>query len=243
MPAEGSDMCGRYTITVTMEEMMLYYFADRPQVPFHLPRYNVAPTQLVPAVVNDGRRNRLGLLKWGLIPPWAEDERAGSRMINARAETLEERPAYREAFRRKRCLIPADGFYEWKTATDGGKRPYRIRLKDGGLFSMAALYETWIAPDGRRIGSFAIVTTEPNRLMAGIHDRMPVILKREDEALWLDRRLQDPVRLKELLVPYPDERMEAYEVDKRVGNPANDDAACLERVSGGPPPNGTWPTT
>ncbi|WP_276352584.1 SOS response-associated peptidase [Cohnella caldifontis] len=226
-------MCGRYTITVTMEELMLHYFADLPSVPFHLPRYNVAPTQMVPAVVNDGQRNRLGLLKWGLIPPWADDEKGGSRLINARAETLQERPAYRDAFRRKRCLIPADGFYEWKAAPGGGgKRPYRIRLKGGGLFSMAALYETWTAPDGRRVSSFAIVTTEPNKLMAGIHDRMPVILRREDEALWLDRRVQDPAELTELLVSYPDDEMEAYEVDRRVGNPANDDAACLEKASG-----------
>ncbi|TJY43243.1 SOS response-associated peptidase [Cohnella pontilimi] len=224
-------MCGRYTITVTLEELMLRYFAEFPAVPFQLPRYNVAPTQMMPAVVNDGQRNRLGLLKWGLIPPWADDEKVGSRMINARAETLEERPAYRSAFRRKRCLIPADGFYEWKTAA-GGKRPYRIVLKGGGLFSMAALYETWTAPDGRKVSSFAIVTTEPNRLMADIHDRMPVILRPEDEALWLDRNVQDPEPLKRLLVPYPAGEMDAYEVDKRVGSPAHDDPACLERVSG-----------
>ncbi|MBW5444649.1 SOS response-associated peptidase [Cohnella sp. CFH 77786] len=224
-------MCGRYTITITLEELMLRYFAELPAAEFHLPRYNVAPTQMVPAVVNDGRRNRLGLLKWGLIPPWAEDEKAGSRLINARAETLEERPAYRDAYRRKRCLVPADGFYEWKSEPGkGGKRPYRIVLRGGGMFSMAALYETWTAPDGRKVGSFAIVTTEPNALMAGIHDRMPVILRPEDEALWLDRQVQDPSLLRHLLVPYPADEMEAYEVDKRVGSPANDDAGCLERV-------------
>lgn len=225
-------MCGRYTITITMEELMMRYFAELPAVPFHLPRYNVAPTQQVPTVVNDGQRNRLGLLKWGLIPPWAEDEKIGARMINARAETLEERPAFRDAYRRKRCLIPADGFYEWKKGPGGGKRPYRIVLRSGGLFSMAALYETWTAPDGSKVSSFAIVTTQPNRLMADIHDRMPVILQPEDEALWLDRQVQDPARLRDLLVPYPAEEMEAYEVDKRVGSPANDDPACLERVSG-----------
>lgn len=226
-------MCGRYTVTVTLEELLLYYFAEPPGVPFELPRYNVAPTQLVPAVVNDGHRNRLGLLKWGLIPPWAEDEKIGARMINARAETLEERPAFRDAFRRKRCLIPADGFYEWKAAADGGKqkRPYRITARGGALFSMAGLYETWTSPDGRKVSSFAVITTQPNRLMAGIHDRMPVILRPEDEALWLDRGVQDPGRLKELLVPYPDGEMEAYEVDKRVGSPAYDDPACLKPYS------------
>jgi putative SOS response-associated peptidase YedK len=215
-----------------MEELMMRYFAELPSVPFHLPRYNVAPTQMLPAVVNDGQRNRLGLLKWGLIPPWSKEEKAGSRMINARAETLEERPAYRDAFRRKRCLIPADGFYEWKTADGGGKRPYRIMLKGGGLFSMAALYETWMTPDGRKVSSFAIVTTEPNRLMADIHDRMPVILRPEDEALWLNREVQEPARLKGLLVPYPADEMDAYEVDKRVGSPAHDDPSCMEKLSG-----------
>jgi putative SOS response-associated peptidase YedK len=222
-------MCGRYTITVTIEELMLRYLAEMPAVPFHLPRYNVAPTQMVPAVVNDGRQNRLGQLKWGLIPPWAKDERDGAKMINARAETLQERPAFRNAFQRKRCLIPADGFYEWK-AVPGGKQPYRIRLRSGEIFSMAGLYETWIAPDGHKISSFAIVTTEPNPLMADIHNRMPVILRPEDEALWLDRTVQDTELLKKLLVPYPADEMEAYEVDKRVGNPAFDDPACLEKV-------------
>ncbi len=225
-------MCGRYTITVTMEELMLRYFAEMPAVPFHLPRYNVAPSQMAPAVVNDGRQNRLGQLKWGLIPPWAKDEQGGGKMINARAETLRDRPAYREAYRRKRCIVPADGFYEWKAVPGGGKQPFRIVLRSGSIFSMAALYETWTAPDGRKIGSFAIVTTEPNALMADIHNRMPVILRPEDEALWLDRTVQDTGRLEKLLVPYPEDEMEAYPVDKRVGSPAFDDPACLERVTG-----------
>jgi putative SOS response-associated peptidase YedK len=220
-------MCGRYTITVTLETLMLHYFADHPGVAVQLPRYNVAPTQMVPAVVHDGRRNRLGLLKWGLIPSWASDDRRASRMINARSETLEERPAYREAFRRRRCLIPADGFYEWQTMPGGARQPYRIKLRNGGLFSMAALYEIWMAPDGRRIGSFSIVTTRANSLVAGIHDRMPVIVGREDESLWLDRTISDTERLMPLLVPYPAEEMEMIKVNKRVGNVAFDDAACL----------------
>lgn len=225
-------MCGRYTITVSLEELMLLYSADAPAADFYLPRYNVAPTQLVPAVVNDGRRNRLGLLRWGLIPPWAEDEKVGAKMINARAETLKERPAYREAYRRRRCLVPADGFYEWKKLPEGGKLPYRIVLRSGEPFSMAAIYETWQAPDGRKISSCAIVTTEPNELMAGIHDRMPVILKRKDEALWLNRDAVSPDRLDALLVPYPAGELRAYAVDKRVGNAAIDDADCLREVPG-----------
>lgn len=223
-------MCGRYTITVSLEELMLLYSIDAIAADFYLPRYNVAPTQLVPAVVHDGRRNRLGLLRWGLIPPWADDEKIGAKMINARAETLKERPAYREAYRRKRCLVPADGFYEWKALPEGGKRPYRIVLRSGEPFSMAAIYETWQAPDGRKIGSCSIVTTEPNELMAGIHNRMPVILKRNDEAMWLNRDITSTDRLDELLVPYPADEMRAYAVDKRVGNAAFDDADCLREV-------------
>ena len=222
-------MCGRYTITVTLEELMALYFAEDATTPHPWrPRYNVAPMQLVPAVVNDGNRNRLGLLRWGLVPPWAEDEKIGARMINARAETLEERPAFRRAYRSKRCILPADGFYEWKKEGKQ-KRPLRIVMRDGRVFGMAGLYETWTAPDGRKIHTCAVITTAPNRLMADIHDRMPVILRREDEALWLDRSVQDPERLRPLLAPYPAEEMEAYEVDPRVGNPAFDDPDLIRR--------------
>lgn len=224
-------MCGRYTITITLEELILLYSTAEFAGEFHLPRYNVAPTQMVPAIVNDGKRNRLGMLRWGLIPPWAEDEKIGARMINARAETLRERPAFRDAYRRKRCLVLSDGFYEWKALPEGGKRPYRIVLRSGEPFGMAAIYETWQSPDGRKIGSCAIITTEPNELMAGIHNRMPVIVRREDEELWLNRNVSDPDLLDPLLVPYPADEMRAYQVDKRVGNVAFDDAECLREVS------------
>lgn len=223
-------MCGRYTITVTIEELMARFWAEDATASCHRPRYNVAPMQMVPAVIHDGMRNRIGMLKWGLVPPWAEDERIGARMINARAETLEERPAFRQAFRRKRCILPADGFYEWKR--DGKqKRPLRIVMRDGRVFGMAGLYETWTGPDGRRVHTCAVITTAPNRLMADIHDRMPVILRREDEALWLDRNVQDPERLRPLLQPYPAEEMEAYEVDPRVGNVAFDDPGLIRRLA------------
>lgn len=223
-------MCGRYTITVTLEDLMARYFAENTGIPFLEPRYNVAPGQLVPAVLSDGRRNRLGLLRWGLVPPWADDPKVGYKMINARAETVEERPSYREAYRSKRCLLPADGFYEWKKTPGEKSRPFRIRLKTGGLFSMAGLYETWTAPDGSKLHTCAVLTTEPNGLMAGIHDRMPIILRPEDEPLWLDRRLGDPGKLRKLLVPYPADEMEAYEVSDRVGRAYNDDPGCIERV-------------
>ncbi|MFC5702231.1 SOS response-associated peptidase [Cohnella faecalis] len=222
-------MCGRYTVTVTLEELMALYLAEGTALPFNLPRFNFAPTQLVPAIVNDGTRNRIGQLKWGLVPSWAEDEKVGIRMINARAESLDERPAFRTAYRRKRCLIPADGFYEWKTIS-GGKQPYRIKLRNGELFGMAGLYETWTSPDGRKVHTCTVITTTPNRLMEDIHHRMPVILRREDEALWLDRSIQDPSRLQPLLAPYPAEEMEAYPVSKRVGNVGNDDPDLVARA-------------
>ncbi|GIO10756.1 putative SOS response-associated peptidase YoqW [Cohnella xylanilytica] len=224
-------MCGRYTITVTLEELLARYEAENMSAEYQ-PRYNIAPGQMVPAVIAGAEGRRLGMLRWGLVPPWADDPKIGNRMINARAETLEERPAYRNAYRTKRCLIPADGFYEWKKIAGGPSRPFRITLRGGGLFSLAGLYETWTSPDGDRLHTCAVLTTEPNRLMADIHDRMPVILRKEDEDLWLDRRVREPAKLAGLLAPYPAEEMEAYEVGRLVGNVANDVPACLEKANG-----------
>ena len=136
-------MCGRFTLTVTWEELMTRYLIDPESVsPFHIPRYNIAPTQMVTAIINDGSTNRIGQLQWGLVPSWAKDSSAGAKMINARSETLEDKPAFRMPFYRKRCLIPADGFYEWQN--DNGKQPFRIGLRNGEIFSMAGLYDTWI---------------------------------------------------------------------------------------------------
>lgn len=223
-------MCGRYTLTVTLEELMVRYMIDETTVPFHRPKYNVAPSQMVLSVVNDGKGNRLGELKWGLIPPWADDPKIGFQMINARSETAAAKPAFGKPLRRKRCLIPADGFYEWKAAA-AGKQPMRIVLKNGGIFSMAGLYETWLAPDGAKIVSCAILTTAPNSLVAPIHDRMPVILRREDEQLWLDRSVTDTDTLLPLLRPYNPEEMAAYPVDKAVGSIRNDDCSLIEPVA------------
>lgn len=225
-------MCGRYTITVSLEEMMMRYLIGTTNVPYHRPKYNVAPGQMVLAVISGGGANRLGELKWGLVPPWADDERIGSKMLNARAETAADKPAFRGALRRKRCLIPADGFYEWQKEPGGGKQPMRIVRKDRGLFSMAGLYETWVAPDGRRVNTCAILTTEPNELMAPIHNRMPVILRQEDEALWLDRSVQEPEAIRPLLVPYPADELEAYPVGKAVGSVKVDEPSCIEPLAG-----------
>lgn len=220
-------MCGRYTLTVTLEELMVRYMIEETMVPFHRPKYNVAPSQQVLAIINDGQTNRLGELKWGLIPPWAEDPKIGFMMLNARAETAASKPAFQKPLRRKRCLIPTDGFYEWKT-TAGGKQPMRIVLKSRALFSMAGLYETWVSPDGTKINSCTILTTTPNDLVAQIHDRMPVILRPEDEALWLNRMISEPDELAPLLRPYKTDELEAYPVSAAVGNVRNDDSSLIE---------------
>ncbi|TCZ79392.1 SOS response-associated peptidase [Paenibacillus albiflavus] len=227
-------MCGRYTITVTFEELMLRFYIDGGKAPYHGPRYNVAPGQAVPAIINDGQHNRLGELRWGLVPSWAKDERSAYQMINARSETLLEKPAYRIPLQRKRCLIPADGFYEWKKV-GSGKQPMRMTLKNGELFAMAGLYDTWINPaDGSKLSTCTIITTTPNKLMAEIHDRMPVIIRQEDEPLWLSRSAQPDVNaLLGLLRPYPADEMIAYPVSTKVGNVRNDDPSLIEEFGMG----------
>ncbi|QYR23709.1 SOS response-associated peptidase [Paenibacillus sp. sptzw28] len=223
-------MCGRYTITVSLEELMLRYWIGDTAVPFHRPKYNVAPGQMVLAVVGDGTRNRLGELKWGLVPSWADDPKIGNKMLNARSETVWDKPAFKQLIRRKRCIIPADGFYEWQKNSSGSKQPMRIVMRSRSLFSMAGLYDTWVAPDGRKVSTCTILTTAPNELMAPIHDRMPVILEREDEALWLDRAFNDQRRLNQLLRPFPAEELEAYPVSAAVGSVANDEPSCIEPI-------------
>ncbi|MBN3526087.1 SOS response-associated peptidase [Paenibacillus apiarius] len=224
-------MCGRFTLTVTLEQLMAYYSIDPgPAIPFHAPRYNIAPSQSVPALIHDGTKLRLGPLKWGLVPAWAKDDKTAWRTINARAETLREKPAFRLPFERKRCIIPADGFYEWKRGADGTKQPMRIVRKDGQLLSMAGLYDTWLNAEGEKISTCTVITTEPNELMASIHDRMPVIVPEEQLSFWLDRRMTDTGQLQSFLRPYPAAEMEAYPVDAKVGNTQIDDPACIQRL-------------
>ncbi|WP_136606380.1 SOS response-associated peptidase [Paenibacillus dokdonensis] len=224
-------MCGRFTLIVSLEELMLRYELDPGHsVPYHRPQYNIAPTQMVLSIIHDGSRLRLGELKWGLVPSWAKDSTMGSRMINARSETLIEKPAYRLPFERKRCLIPADGFYEWQK-TGNGKRPYRIKLKSSELFSMAGLYDIWVREDGSKLATCTVITTQPNSLMEPIHDRMPVILRPEDELRWIERGAVNTEELQELLIPYPAGEMEAYPVSSTVNSVKNDSPLCIEKSS------------
>ena len=203
-------------------------YAETGDAPF--PRYNIAPTQNVLAVRNDGSRNRAEMMRWGLVPSWAKDPKIGSRMINARAETLTERPSFRTAYRRRRCLIVADGFYEWKR--EGRSRtPMRIMLDSGEKFAFAGLWETWKRPDDTRMLSCAIITTSANELVSDIHDRMPVILDPDVESIWLAPDIDDTTALSELLVPYPSDLMTAYEVSRIVNSAANDVPECIAPVS------------
>ncbi|WP_342424837.1 SOS response-associated peptidase [Paenibacillus sp. FSL E2-0178] len=222
-------MCGRFTITVTLEELITHYLIDDSKLATLKPNYNVAPMHNVPAVIASVAGKRLGELRWGLIPFWAKDEKIGSKMINARAETVAEKPAFKRLLKTKRCIIPADGFYEWKK--DGtSKQPYRILMSDGSLFSFAGLYDTWEDPEGKKLSTCTIITTTPNSLMDDIHDRMPVILRPEDEADWLGRDNDDVESLLKLLKPYDAAKMRAYKVPSAVGNVRNNSKELLEDI-------------
>lgn len=219
-------MCGRFTLTVDpadlQEAFPEYHFPNQ-----HAPRFNIAPTQPVLAILNDGLQTAVFSL-WGLIPSWAKDSVIGARLINARAETLAEKPAFRTAFKYRRCLIPADGFYEWKTEADTKRKtPYFIHLQDHKPFAFAGLWETWNSPDGEQLHSCTIITTQPNELMAKIHNRMPVILHPEHYAQWLDPTPTRTQGLVSLLQSFPAGEMNAYPVSTLVNSPFNDRAECV----------------
>lgn len=219
-------MCGRFTLTADPNQLREAFpwlnVPDGVQ-----PRYNVAPSQPVAVVPNNGK-NQLDFFLWGLIPSWAKDPEIGNRMINARAETLTEKPSFRTAFRRRRCLILADGFYEWRLVPGQKvKIPTYIKLQSGTPFAFAGLWESWNSPDGSNILSCTIITAEPNSLVRDIHNRMPVILPRDAYQTWLEPGEPDIEGLKSLLRPYPAEEMTAYPVSRLVNSPANESAECI----------------
>ncbi len=224
-------MCGRFTIG-EIKELITRFSIDAPIADMPRPRYNLAPTQDAPIVVRSSP-NRLVMMRWGLVPFWAKDIKIGSRMINARAESVAQRPAFRVSLKERRCLVPTTGFYEWKAGD--GKVPYLAKVKDEKLFAMAGLYDRWKDPSGKEVQSFTIITTAANQLMSTIHDRMPVILSREDEERWLAPGPLDEAERERMFRPYPSERMEAYPVSKRVNDISNDSAELvrpLERAQG-----------
>lgn len=218
-------MCGRYSITSTETDLTRRFGAELGVESVKV-RYNAAPSQDLPVIANTAP-TRIMLYRWGLIPSWAKDNSIGNRMINARAETIAEKPAFRKAIRTQRCLALADGFYEWKK-TPRGKNPYRIALKNNEPFAFAGVWESWMDEKGHGIRSFAIITVEPNSLLAEIHNRMPAILLRQNENVWLSE-----ISLSEalaMLLPYPAELMEAYPVSKLVSSPSNDFVEVIHRV-------------
>jgi putative SOS response-associated peptidase YedK len=223
-------MCGRYELHTHPAAIALAFGLEHP--PAIAPRYNIAPTQDVPVVrVNRAGERELAQVRWGLVPRWAKDPSIGVRMINARAETLADKPAYRMALRQHRCLVPASGFYEWKPRPGGGKQPMHVGMKDGAPFAMAGLTERWLSPEGEVLDTCTIVTTEANSLVAPLHDRMPLIIAPEDYERWLDRAEDD---VTDLFTPYPSEQMAYYPVSTRVNAVRNDDAAIIEEVAEAP---------
>ncbi|MCW3098279.1 MAG: hypothetical protein JWL77_3897 [Chthonomonadaceae bacterium] len=221
-------MCGRYTMHHSPQQLVMRFgITNARATPTE--RYNIAPTQSVPVVVEGEGARFLDMMQWGLIPSWAREPGIGNKMINARAETLTEKSAFKVALSRRRCLIPTDGFYEWKT--EGDKRqPMHIRRKDGELFAFAGLWEEWMQPDGTPLRTCTIITTSPNAVMQPIHDRMPAILLPEEEDTWLHVALNKPAEVTGLLHPYPADLLEAYPVDRRVNIPTIEDPALLNSL-------------
>ncbi|MBP7694008.1 MAG: SOS response-associated peptidase [Anaerolineales bacterium] len=213
-------MCGRFTLTVDPSQLAAAFDLAAPPPPELVPRYNIAPTQPVAVIANTEPR-RIELFRWGLIPMWAKDAKIGHSLINARAETVAEKPAFRAAFKQRRCLVLADGFYEWRREA-AGKTPMYIQLKDGRPFALAGLWETWQTPAGETWRTCTVITTTPNRLMTPIHDRMPVILPPAAYAAWLTPGSLPAVEALALLQPYDPEAMTARPVSTRVNNPRVD---------------------
>jgi putative SOS response-associated peptidase YedK len=220
-------MCGRFTLRTPKERIKReFQLGEEPAVEA---RFNIAPTQSILAVRQREDEREAVLLKWGLIPSWARDDSMSARLINARSETVAEKPAFREAFKRSRCIIPADGFYEWKRE-GAGKQPFFFSLRDDRPFGFAGLWDKWRGQDGKVIESCTILTTEANEVLKDAHDRMPVILHPETYDQWLDDDLRVVASLKELLGPYPASEMTSYPVSAQVNNPRNQGEDLIARL-------------
>jgi putative SOS response-associated peptidase YedK len=216
-------MCGRYVISSSPEALRAAFgYGEQPNFP---PRYNVAPTQPIPVVRLDGGKRTFALMRWGFVPGWVKDPKTVSLMINARGESVNDKPAFRNAMRRRRCLIPADGFYDWRPGEP--QRPYFVRAKSGAPLAFAGLWETWIGPNGEEVDTAAIVTTRANRLLSAIHERMPVIVAPDAFALWLDCAKVDATTAAALIAPAPEALLECYEVSPAVNRVANDSAELI----------------
>jgi len=223
-------MCGRYRLS-RRKQIVEEYFDSPSDEQDWAPRYNIAPTQPVPVIRQHPKEpiRVLSLMRWGLIPSWAKDSSVGASMINARSETAHEKPAFRDALKYRRCLIPADGFYEWQRKA-GSKQPFCFEVNDGELFAFAGIWEGWKNPDGAWVKTCSILTTTPNAVTSAIHDRMPVILDVSNYDLWLDPGMQDVAAVSELLKPYDARLMRCYPVSTRINHVANDDEECSRPI-------------
>jgi len=221
-------MCGRISFTLNKDEF-IQILHDRYNIKdydfdYDFPQYNIAPSKRIISIINDGINYRVGLLKWGFIPVWAKDEKFYS--INAKAETISSKPMFKQAFKTQRCVILADGYYEWKKENKN-KIPHRFTIKDQKVLPLAGLWNTFTKQDNKKVHTCTIITTTPNDSTKQIHDRMPVILTRENEKLWLDPKVKDEKLLTSLLIPYYNENMSFYKVSTIVNNPRNNDKNCI----------------
>ncbi len=223
-------MCGRAYALFTEADLASRYLRHRPEGLLALtPNYNLSPTQRTPVVREVGGAREIALLRWGLVPSWAKELKIGASMINARAETIAEKPSFRAAFGQRRCIVPLSGFIEWQREGTR-KRPFAIHLRDDSIMSVAGIWERWVDPAGEEVQTFAVITTEANGFMAPIHDRMPVILEPRDEDTWLSAET-DPAALRTLLAPCAQDRLTAYEVSSLINSPRNNAPALLAPVS------------
>lgn len=222
-------MCGRFVTIIPYEELKRIFSLVEGEISTIEPRYNVAPSQQVAVVRSAGDHNILVSMSWGLVPSWSKDTTIASHTINARSETVAEKPAYRHAIKYNRCIIPVSGFYEWKQV-EHHKEPYFIRLTNHKPMCFAGIWESWKDSENSALETFSILTTSSNDLIAPIHDRMPVILTPEDLSLWLSKNVHDPHELERLYTPFPSDMMTAYNVPDLVNNPRFDSPACISRV-------------
>ncbi len=223
-------MCGRFTLSAFPEVLSQIFEVEK--IPDFKPQYNIAPTQMVLVVLynSENHKREIQQLRWGLIPSWAKDQSMGAKLINARAETVAEKPAFRRAFKYQRCLLVADGFYEWRKQ-EGKKQPYYFHLLSKKPFAFAGLWEEWQSPEQEQIKSCTILTTQANELVEQVHDRMPVILQQETYDLWLDPQVHDRELLQPLLHPYPSETMTSYPVTTLVNSPKNNSPECITSLN------------
>ena len=221
-------MCGRFVRTIDLREAGEVFRAALIESDLKA-SFNIAPKQLIAVILEEGKR-KIVSMQWGLIPHWAKDPKIGYKMINARVETITEKPSYREAFKKRRRLIIANGFYEWKTGPGGAKTPVYIFLKDNKTFGMAGIYETWKSPVGEAISTCSIITTEANEFMKPIHTRMPVIVDPEEYDQWLDPNSSDPEKLMKILKPFPSEKMQNHYVSSAINSPYHNAEDCIVSV-------------